>query len=494
MGDGLTDIPETLTFDDVLLEPGYSEVLPTQVDVQTQLCAGLKLQIPIISAAMDTVTEGLMARVMAQLGGLGVIHRNLSVEDQCQEVQKVKQYESGLVTHPLVLPATASIKQAWQLMQQKQISGIPIVDDQHRLLGLVTYRDLRFLDHESESPLGQVMTPRQRLVVLPAPVDWAKARALLQEYRLEKLPVVDGQDRLVGLITVKDLEKARQYPHATKDDQGRLRVAAAVGVGTDNQHRVAQLVRHGVDLLVVDTAHGHSRGVLDMVRWIRQEYPHVWVMAGNVATPQGVEALAQAGAHVVKVGVGPGSICTTRIVAGVGVAQWSAIWRCAPVARQLGVGLVADGGIRFSGDITKALAAGAHAVMIGQLLAGTDEAPGELFLYQGRAYKTYRGMGSLGAMITGSRDRYGQGQVSADELIPEGVEARVPYRGPVARVIHQLVGGLRAGMGYVGAKNLGELVQKARWVRITAAGWRESHVHDVQVLKEAPNYHQLDRS
>lgn len=472
-----------LTFDDVLLEPAYSEVLPRDVDTRTHLCRGLVLGIPLVSAAMDTVTEAPTAIAMARAGGLGFIHKNLEPAEQADEVRRVKKAQSALVSDPVVIEPDRPLGDAVSLMVRHGINGLPVVENE-RLVGILTHRDLRFEDHLSR-PVREVMTTR--LVTTENPSDLAACKSLLHAHRIEKLLVVHPDGRLRGLITVKDLEKAAAWPGAVVDAQGRLLAGAAVGVGPEGIARAAELVEAGVDVVCIDTAHGHSRGVIEAVQALRATFPELAIVAGNVATAEAVEALARAGADVVKVGIGPGSICTTRVVAGVGVPQITAILDCAKAANRLGISVIADGGIKLSGDVVKALAAGAQVVMIGSLFAGTTEAPGELVLMQGRSYKSYRGMGSLGAMQKGSRDRYFQQGQEDRKLVPEGIEGRVPYRGPLADTLHQLVGGLRAGMGYTGSRDLAAL-QQAKFIRITQAGLRESHVHDVVVTREAPNY------
>jgi IMP dehydrogenase len=480
--DTLTD---ALTFDDVLLQPGYSEFIPSQADVSTQLTKSLKLNIPILSSAMDTVTEWRMAVTMAREGGIGVLHKNFSPEDQAKEVQRVKRAESGMVLDPVTVRPSDTLRTSLEVMHRHDVSGLPVVDGK-RLVGILTSRDVRF-ETNLDQPVERLMT--QKLVTVSPTVKQDEARALLHEKRIEKLLVVNEAGELVGLITFKDLMQAERYPGAVKDAFGRLRVGAAVGVGADRRERVALLMAAGVDVLVVDTAHGHSRNVCEVVQAIRRDYPSVQLVAGNVATREGTKALIEAGVDAVKVGIGPGSICTTRVVAGVGVPQITAISECAKAAAEYGVPVIADGGIKYSGDAVKALAAGASTVMIGSLLAGTDEAPGETVLFQGRTYKSYRGMGSLGAMRRGSKDRYAQADVDdLDKLVPEGIEGRVPHRGPASNVVYQLVGGLRAGMGYTGCRTIEELRRKARFVRQSAQGLRESHVHDVIITQEAPNY------
>jgi IMP dehydrogenase len=478
---------EGLTFDDVLLVPAESRVLPNEVSTATQLTRGITIEIPIVSAAMDTVTEARLAIALAREGGLGIVHRNLSIDAQMAEVDKVKRSESGMIVEPVTLPRNALVSDALDLMATYHISGVPITDEEETLVGILTNRDLRFAPDASQ-PVSALMTSRD-LVTAPVGTTLAEAEAILHRHKIEKLPVVDADGRLKGLITVKDIQKRIEFPKATKDEQGRLRVGAAVGVGTDAWERAGALVDAGVDVLVVDTAHGHSASVPEMVRRIKSELD-VEVIAGNVATAEATAALIDAGADAVKLGVGPGSICTTRVVAGVGVPQITAIYDGASVAARQGVPLIADGGMTSSGDIAKAIAAGADSVMAGSLLAGTDESPGDVVLHQGERFKEYRGMGSLGAMRArgSSRDRYFQGDVEdVDKLVPEGIEGRVPYKGPVTAILHQLVGGLRQAMGYCGAATIEEM-KGARFVRITAAGLRESHPHDVTITKEAPNY------
>jgi len=478
---------EGLTFDDVLLVPAESHVLPNDVSTVTSLTRRIRLSIPVVSAAMDTVTEARLAIALARAGGIGVLHRNLSIEDQVAEVDKVKRSESGMIVEPVTLPASAPVAHAVELMARYHISGVPITDPSGILVGILTNRDLRFED-DTTQPVSALMTARN-LVTAPVGTTLEEAEEILHRNKIEKLPVVDADGRLRGLITVKDIQKRIEFPDATKDERGRLRVAAAVGIGTDSWERAGALVDAGIDALVVDTAHGHSSAVVEMVRRIKHEW-EVETIAGNIATAAAVEALVDAGADAVKVGVGPGSICTTRVVAGVGVPQVTAIYDCAQVAARHGVPLIADGGLTSSGDIAKAIAAGADAVMAGSLLAGTDESPGEVVLHQGERFKEYRGMGSLGAMRARgfSQDRYFQGDVEdVEKLVPEGIEGRVPYKGPVAAIVHQLVGGLRQAMGYCGAATIDDL-KHAGFVRITGAGLRESHPHDVTITKEAPNY------
>jgi IMP dehydrogenase len=479
-------IGEGLTFDDVLLVPAYSEVLPREVDVRTRLTRTIWLNIPIVSAAMDTVTEADMAIAMAREGGIGIIHKNLTIERQAEEVDRVKRSESGMIRNPITLPPESPVRQALELMRKYRISGIPIVDAEGKLVGIVTNRDLRFIT-DVEQPVSAVMT--SELITAPVGTTLEEAERILQLHRIEKLPVVDERGILRGLITFKDIQKKRNYPNACKDGQGRLRVGAAVGVSADLEERVAALLQAEVDVIVVDSAHGHSRGVIEAVRRIKRMAPQLQVIAGNIATGEAARALIRAGADAVKVGIGPGSICTTRVIAGVGVPQLTAIMEVARVAHAAGVPVIADGGIRQTGDIAKALAAGADSVMIGSLLAGHEESPGEKVLLEGRAYKVYRGMGSLGAMYHGSAERYFQDPTAElSKLVPEGVEGRVPFKGNVSDTLFQLVGGLRAAMGYCGCSTIAELQQKTRFIRMTLAGLRESHPHDVIITKEAPNY------
>ena len=479
-------LPLGLTFDDVLLVPAESSILPLETDVAARLTERITLHIPLVSAAMDTVTESRTAIAMAQEGGLGFVHRNLPVAAQAAEVEKVKKSESGMIADPITVQPDQKIAEAQEIMRKYGISGLPVIQG-GRLVGILTNRDLRF-ERRLDRPVSEVMT-KANLVTAKPGVDLDEAKEILHRHRIEKLLVVDEKFHLKGLITVKDIEKKTQYPHACKDERGRLRVGAAVGVGSDCEERVEALMRAGADVIAVDTAHGHSKNVLDVVRSIRRRHPDLEIAAGNVATEEGALALIQAGASVVKVGVGPGSICTTRVVSGVGVPQLTAIAGCAKAAERHNIPIISDGGIKYSGDITKALAAGAHSVMIGSLFAGTEESPGETILYQGRTYKVYRGMGSLGAMGDGSKDRYGQADVGDKmKLVPEGIEGQVPYKGSLAFNIHQLVGGLRAGMGYLGCRTVGELRTKARFMQVTSAGLREGHVHDVFITKEAPNY------
>lgn len=481
-------IREALTFDDVLLEPAASDVLPAMVNVDTRLTRDVRLGIPLLSSAMDTVTEARMAITMAQHGGMGVVHKNLSIEEQANEVKRVKKFESGMVVNPVTISPDQTLSDALNLMEQFKISGIPVVEGPSRaLVGILTNRDVRFAE-DPKTPVRELMTC-ENLVTVREGVSNEEARKLLHKFRIEKLLVVDDSNNCIGLVTVKDMEKATLFPNACKDAQGRLRVAAATGVGTDGFERAEALLDAGVDVLVVDTAHGHSSGVLDAVKRIKKLSNYTQVIAGNVATAEATNALIDAGVDGVKVGIGPGSICTTRIVAGVGVPQLTAVMDAVAVAQKADVPVIADGGIKYSGDVAKAIAAGAECVMVGSLLGGTDEAPGEVFLYQGRSYKTYRGMGSVGAMARGSADRYFQQEVNDTlKLVPEGIEGRVAYKGPAGQVIHQLVGGLRSAMGYTGSASIQDMAQNAKFVRITNAGLRESHVHDVAMTKEAPNY------
>ncbi len=483
-------ILEAYAFDDVLLMPGYSDVLPSAVDTRTKLTRTISLNIPLVSSAMDTVSESAMAIVMAQHGGMGVIHKNLTIEEQSTQVRQVKRFESGMVVNPLTIYPDDTLADARALMALHRISGFPVVErDTGRLVGILTNRDVRFATDPNQK-VYELMT-RENLATVHASVSPDDARRLLHRRRIEKLLVVDDAYRCIGLITVKDMDKAQTHPIANKDEMGRLRCAAATGVGDDGHARTEALIAAGVDVVVVDTAHGHSAGVLEAVARIKKLSNAVQVIAGNVATPDGARALIDVGADAIKIGIGPGSICTTRIVAGVGVPQFSAVLETAEICRAAGVPAIADGGIRQSGDIVKAIGAGADCVMVGSLLAGTDEAPGEVFLYQGRSYKSYRGMGSMGAMARGSADRYFQQDIKDMlKLVPEGIEGRVPYKGPVSAVLHQMVGGLRAGMGYTGSANIADLQANARFRRITGAGLRESHVHDVAITREAPNYRQ----
>lgn len=483
-------IEKAYTFDDVLLVPAHSTVLPRDVSLKTPLTRSITLNLPFLSAAMDTVTEAKLAISMAQEGGIGIIHKNMTPEQQAHAVSKVKRHESGVVKDPVTISPNMLIGDlvAMQAQRKRKMSGLPVVEN-GKVVGLVTNRDLRF-ERRLDLPVSAIMTPRERLVTVPEGTSVDDAREVMHEHKVERVLVVNDAWELKGLITVKDILKTTEFPNANKDADGRLRVGAAVGVGAETDQRVEALVAAGVDVIVVDTAHGHSQGVLDRVKWVKTHFPDVQVIGGNIATAQAALDLVKAGADAVKVGIGPGSICTTRIVAGVGVPQLTAIHNVSEALKGSGVPLIADGGIRFSGDVAKALAAGASAVMLGGMFAGTDEAPGEIELYQGRSYKSYRGMGSLGAMSQGSNDRYFQDkQESADKYVPEGIEGRVPYKGPIVQIIHQLVGGLRSSMGYLGCATIEEMHQKAEFVEITSAGMSESHVHDVQITKEAPNYH-----
>jgi IMP dehydrogenase len=482
----MNNITEGLTFDDVLLKPQYSDVLPTETNTESLFTKKIKLNIPIVSSAMDTVTESSLAIALAQMGGIGVIHKNLSIEAQKNEVEKVKRSESGMIVNPLTLEPDQTVGEAFKMMDKHGFSGFPVVDGKGKVLGILTSRDLRF-EKRMDLPVSKVMT-KQPVKALVG-ISMEDARDVLQKNRVEKLLLVDKQNVLKGMITVKDMLKAVKYPNATKDKLGGLRVAAAIGATGDFFERGKALIEARVDALVIDTAHGHSKRVLEAIKKIKQNFPELELVAGNVATTEGAEALIKAGVDAVKIGIGPGSICTTRIVSGCGVPQITAIMDAAIACKKAGIPLIADGGIKFSGDVTKALASGADSVMLGSLFAGTDESPGETILYQGRSFKSYRGMGSIGAMKQGSRDRYGQDELAESKLVPEGIEGRVPYKGPLSSLVNQLVGGLRAGMGYSGAHTLPELQEKAQFVKITSAGLKESHVHDVTITKEAPNYH-----
>jgi len=478
---------QALTFDDVLLEPAHSSIIPREVILKTQLTKNISLNIPLVSAAMDTVTEANLAIALAEEGGIGIIHKNMAPETQAENVSKVKRFESGIVNDPITINPNMSVSEVIQITRKHKFSGLPVVD-QNKIVGIVTNRDLRF-ENNLNQPVKNVMTPRERLVTVQEGASKEEVMKLLHQHRLERLLVIDKQDHLKGLITVKDIQKSSDHPFACKDADERLRVGAAVGTAQDTQKRVELLVNSGVDLIVVDTAHGHSKGVLDTVKWIKKQFPKTDVIGGNIATADAAKALIDHGADAVKVGIGPGSICTTRIVAGVGVPQITAISNVAEFLSKKKIPFISDGGIRYSGDIAKAIAAGASSVMLGSMFAGTEEAPGEVELYQGRSYKSYRGMGSIGAMQKGSSDRYFQDdEDNSEKLVPEGIEGRVPYKGPVINVIHQLMGGLRASMGYLGVKTISDMHKKANFVQITNAGIRESHVHDVQITKEAPNY------
>jgi IMP dehydrogenase len=481
-------IHQALTFDDVLLVPAFSNVLPRDTSLKSQLTRKISLNMPLVSAAMDTVTEGRLAIAMAQMGGVGIVHKNLTAAEQAREVAKVKRFESGVVRDPITVPPQMRVRDVIALTQQHGISGFPVVEGP-QLIGIVTNRDLRF-EERMDEPVRSIMTPRERLVTVKEGTPLAEAKALMHSHRLERVLVVNDAFELRGLMTVKDITKQTEHPDACKDEHGKLRVGAAVGVGADNEERVELLAAAGVDVIVVDTAHGHSQGVLERVRWVKQSYPHIEVIGGNIATPSAAKALVEYGADAVKVGIGPGSICTTRIVAGVGVPQITAVSNVSEALKGSGVPVISDGGVRFSGDVAKALAAGANAVMMGSMLAGTEESPGDVFLFQGRQYKAYRGMGSVGAMKDGAADRYFQdNSANIDKLVPEGIEGRVAYKGSVNAILFQVVGGVRASMGYCGCRTILEMHDKAEFVQITAAGMRESHVHDVQITKEAPNYH-----
>lgn len=486
-GHAMRIVQEALTFDDVLLLPAHSQVMPRDVSLQTRLTREISLNIPVVSAAMDTVTEARLAIALAQEGGIGIIHKNMSAEQQALQVRQVKKYESGIITQPITVTPDISIRELQALTRAHNISGVPVVNGQD-LVGIVTSRDMRFQEN-LDAPVQSIMTPRERLVTVREGSDLEEIRGLLHKHRIEKVLMVNDSFQLRGMITVKDIQKSSDFPNACKDGEGRLRAGAAVGTGAGTEARVEALVEAGVDVLIVDTAHGHSQGVIDRVAWVKRTFPALQVIGGNIATGAAALALVDAGADAVKVGIGPGSICTTRIVAGVGVPQISAIDNVYQALKDIDIPLIADGGIRFSGDIAKAIAAGAHCVMIGSMFAGTEEAPGEVELYQGRSYKSYRGMGSLGAMQKGSSDRYFQEEGSAvEKMVPEGIEGRVPYKGSIAGIIHQLLGGLRSSMGYVGAPDITAMRTKPEFVRVTHAGMRESHVHDVAITKEAPNY------
>ena len=482
---------KALTFDDVLLVPAYSNILPRDTVLKTQITRKTFLNIPMVSAAMDTVTEANLAIALAQAGGIGFIHKNMSAKAQAEQVARVKRHEAGVVADPVTVTPEMTVGEVLRLSRERRISGLPVVAEDRKVLGMVTSRDLRF-ETRMDIPVSQIMTPAERLVTVKEGAALEEAKKLMHQHRVERVLVVDDAFRLCGLMTVKDIIKAGEHPNAAKDAQGRLLAGAAVGVGGDTEQRIEMLVDAGVDVLVVDTAHGHSEGVLSRVEWVKKHYPELQVIGGNIATPEAALALVDRGADGVKVGIGPGSICTTRIVAGVGVPQITAVATVADALKDTGVPLIADGGIRFSGDIAKAIAAGAHAVMMGGMFAGTDEAPGEVVLYQGRSFKSYRGMGSLGAMTKGSADRYFQDNNSGniDKFVPEGIEGMVPYKGPLANIVYQMIGGLRSSMGYCGCATIEEMRTRAEFVEITAAGMRESHVHDVRITKEAPNYRQ----
>jgi IMP dehydrogenase len=482
-----SDIPTAFTFDDILLVPQYSDIVPSEVSTETFFARDVILRMPILSAAMDTVTENKVARIMAQMGGLGIIHKNMDIEAQAFEVEKVKKYESGMIMEPITLGPQNLVREALDLMKKYSISGVPITQN-GKLVGILTNRDLRF-ETNVDQQIANAMTPQERLVTAPVGTTLTQAKSILQKHRIEKLPVVDANGNLKGLITIKDIEKAHTFPQATKDRHGRLLAGAAIGTDATSRERAQALMAQGCDVICIDTAHGHSKNVIEMTKFVAANFKDVIIVAGNVVTADATEALLAAGADVVKVGVGPGSICTTRIISGVGMPQISAVMACSAAAKNKGKTVIADGGIKFSGDVTKALAVGANTVMIGNLLAGADESPGETILYQGRTYKMYRGMGSLGAMNKGSKDRYGQADVvDIDKLVPEGIEGKVPYRGSARGILHQLMGGVKSGMGYLGAVNIDDLQKKARFVKVTPQGLRESHVHDVSITKEAPNY------
>ncbi|MBI2487889.1 MAG: IMP dehydrogenase [Deltaproteobacteria bacterium] len=480
-------IEERLTFDDVLLVPAYSEILPSEVDVSSLLTPNIKLNIPIISAAMDTVTEARTSIAMAQEGGIGIIHRNLDIAAQAAEVEKVKKYESGMVVNPLTVRPYHRIQEALDIILKHNITGLPVIEEDGKLVGIITNRDLRF-EKNLDYRVDKLMTPKEKLITVREGITLESAKELLHKYKIEKLPVVDNEFRLRGLITMKDIEKIEKHPNACKDEMGRLRCGAAVGVGPEREERIEALTKVGCDVIVIDTAHAHSKRVIDAVWSTKSNFRKVDLIAGNIGTAEGAEALIKAGADAVKVGVGPGSICTTRVIAGIGVPQISAVIDVGKATQKHHVPLIADGGIKYSGDITKALAAGAYSVMVGNLFAGTDEAPGEVVLYQGRTYKVYRGMGSIEAMRKGSRDRYAQDEMIESKLVPEGIEGRVPYRGSIGGMIYQLVGGLKAGMGYTGCRTIEELRKRGRFIKVTHAGLREGHVHDVIITKEASNY------
>ena len=482
-------LQKALTFDDVLLVPAHSQILPRDVSLATRLTRGITLNLPLLSAAMDTVTEGRLAIALAQEGGIGIIHKNLSPRAQAAEVAKVKRFESGILRDPITIPPTMTVRDVLEITRQHRISGLPVLDEAGKVVGIVTNRDLRF-ETNLDQAVKDIMTPRERLVTVREDATVEDAKELIRKHRLERVLVVDDEFRMRGLITVKDILKSTEHPLANKDASGRLRAGAAVGVGAGTEERVEMLAEAGIDVIVVDTAHGHAQGVLDRVTWVKKHFPQIEVIGGNIATGDAARALVDCGADAVKVGIGPGSICTTRIVAGVGVPQITAIQNVSEALKGSGVPMIADGGIRYSGDIAKAIAAGADTVMLGGLFAGTEEAPGEVELFQGRSYKSYRGMGSLGAMQAGSSDRYFQeATANVDKFVPEGIEGRVPYKGSVLAVIHQLMGGLRSSMGYLGCATIDEMHERATFVEITSAGVRESHVHDVQITKEAPNYH-----
>lgn len=476
-----------ITYDDVLLAPVYSEVNPRNVDLTTKFTRGIRLNLPLVSAAMDTVTEYHMAKALARLGAIGIIHKNLSIEEQAEQVDRIKRTENGIIFDPVTISPEKHVKDADDLMREYRIGGLPVVEGDKRLLGLVTNRDIRFED-DPDKTIEELMTPVDKLVMARIGITLMEAKKILHENKVEKLPITDGNGRIEGVITIKDINSVVEYPNATRDKRGRLMTGAAIGTGEDSRKRARSLVKAGVDVIVVDTAHGHSKGVLDMVKWLKSQWPNLQVVAGNVATREGTLALIEAGADAVKVGIGPGSICTTRVVAGVGVPQLTAVEECAEAGAEKGVPIIADGGIRYSGDLVKALAAGATTVMLGSIFAGTEESPGEALIYEGRKYKTYRGMGSINAMVKGSSDRYFQSGTSAEKLVPEGVEGMIPYKGGAGDIVYQLCGGIRSGMGYCGAATFTELRKNARFIQITSAGKNESHPHDIRITKESPNY------
>jgi IMP dehydrogenase len=489
MNEELFQSEEALTFDDVLVVPGYSEVLPAEVDVKAQLTRDISLNVPLLSAAMDTVSEARLAVALAREGGIGILHRNMSPEAQANEVDKVKRSQAGMIFDPVTLPPDATLQDAEDIMSNYRISGVPIVDQGGQLVGILTNRDIRFVEPKDYVlPVSQFMTPQEKLVTAPVGIERDSAKALLQKHRIEKLLLIDGAGHLKGLLTVKDILKEIEYPNAACDSQGRLLCGAAVGVGADVEKRVGLMVDAGLDVLIIDTAHGHTRGVVQAIGRVHASWPDLPIIAGNIVTPEGTKAMVEAGASAVKVGVGAGSICTTRVIAGAGMPQLSAIYACAQEAHKHGVPIIADGGVKYSGDIVKAIVAGADTVMLGSLLAGLDESPGEVVLYEGRRFKEYRGMGSMGAMQGYGKDRYGSGQGGASKLVPEGIEGRIPYKGSLRDFVYQLVGGLRSGMGYAGAKDLATLRSETKLVRITHAGLIESHPHDVIITREAPNY------
>lgn len=481
------ELMKGITFDDVLLAPVYSDIIPRETNIETMLTKKIKINIPLVSAAMDTVTEYAMAKALARIGGVGVIHKNMSVKDQADQVDRIKRTENGIIFDPLTISPEKNVLDAEQLMREYKIGGLPVVNSDNELLGLVTNRDIRFED-DPQKMIKDLMTPLKKLVTAKEGITLIQAKKILHENKVEKLPIIDDENKIKGLITIKDINSVVEFPNASRDQRGRLIVGASVGTGPDSIERAEALVNAKVDFIVVDTAHGHSKNVLNMVSLLKERWPQLEVVGGNIATKEAAEALIKAGADAIKVGIGPGSICTTRVVAGVGVPQLTAIEECVKAAREYGVPVIADGGIRYSGDLVKAIAAGASTVMLGSIFAGTDEAPGETILYEGRKYKAYRGMGSIGAMVKGSSDRYFQSGTSAEKLVPEGVEGMIPFKGSVEDISYQLCGGLRAGMGYCGSKNIGELQEKAKFIQITSAGKTESHPHDIRITKESPNY------